>query len=1027
MTETNFQRNKSGQIIGLQHLSDPLEGSGHNMSALSVGKAYLKTVATLYGLNPQLIDAMDQPMLGEFQPTEQEQIKLVKAQPIRSFTVLTFQQTFRGLPIWEGGIVIRMQGQNHIVTGSACNVFQNLDLPAVKELPIDRQKKCDGLLQQLSKKARLTKFSVNASRDLIYRYEADRRIAPPEHGAPEHSKSEYLIPQLDIGEVPTSIRNSTFRYVREVLFTTYSKEIGDLNWRAFIDWQTNVVLYLRPLVADVDGSVFRNDPISLSGNPQADPTAPVALLDAQRELVTLERLILPGGGIPVGLSGNLVAVQDLDPPNIAPPTEPNGAAAVFHYPADSDNFAAVCAYYTHDWLYRLVETLGFDLNSYFDGASFPVPVDHRWLNIVNAQAPGNALGDGILRFRYSLADGGSTVGIACDPRVVAHEFGHGILWDHLSSPNFGFAHGLGDALAAILFDPESQAPDRFRTFPFNNVILRRHDRAVASGWGFGGSMDIGSYFSTQIVSSAIYRMYHSLGGGSTSLKERQHASRYTTYLMLQAVPLLSGIVPNTAIGFSSAMQESDQGTTDFEGFSGGWAHKVVRWGFEKQNLYNGTPPDIDIYIDDGRKGEYSYPSDVVTPPDVWNRHRPDGGTDHETPRSDMENYLYIRVGNRGSHSASGVKVQAYRATANNGKLWPDDWTDLGDAVLSAQPVLPNDSLIVGPIPWCPEEPCEERILVSASVKRDRSNISTISGTVPTHRLVNSDNNIALRRMEINCPHDDKRCEDSGKIYRYSVKFVCGCSKGNVVAAGKYFTAINVRNTSNEPIVFKKRFSVALPGEKPGNVTEQSSNKLGPYEALEIDCEDIARHNRVSECCFLKGFAVLESQIELDVVAVYTAAKSDGEVETIDVEEIQPRMVKEKRRIPPPPDDKIPPRERPKLPDLVPVKPFPPGPPFFPSNYCASPQEVRVMVRNQGEGPAGPSTTRVEYLDEGIIEERPTPALNPGDETTLSFPGALGCKGELCHIRITVNANPADGVMESNSTNNTDNSSCAFAS
>jgi hypothetical protein len=182
-----------------------------------------------------------------------------------------------------------------------------------------------------------------------------------------------------------------------------------------------------------------------------------------------------------------------------------------------------------------------------------------------------------------------------------------------------------------------------------------------------------------------------------------------------------------------------------------------------------------------------------------------------------------------------------------------------------------------------------------------------------------------------------------------------------------------------------------------------------------------------EGCFIKGFAVIESGVELDLVAVYTAAKSDGEVETMDVEEIRPRVVKKKRRIPPPPDDKIPPPERRKLPDLIPVKPFPPGPPFFPSNYCVSPTELRVIVRNQGEGPAGPSTTRVEYTNEGIFEEQPTPGLGPGEETALSFPIPTGCVVEICPFRVTVNANPDDNVEESNTTNNLDSSSCGIVS
>ena len=159
-------------------------------------------------------------------------------------------------------------------------------------------------------------------------------------------------------------------------------------------------------------------------------------------------------------------------------------------------------------------------------------------------------------------------------------------------------------------------------------------------------MDVGGYRSTEINATTLGRIYRSLGGDSTELDDRLHASRYTIYLILQAVPLLAGIVPNTVEGFSRALQESDENTAQFDGAAGGWAHKVVRWGFEKQALYNGSPPDVDVFIDDGRQGEYPWHQPGNNAPGIWNRHRPDGGTDHETPHRCVENYLYVRTQSR---------------------------------------------------------------------------------------------------------------------------------------------------------------------------------------------------------------------------------------------------------------------------------------------------------------------------------------------------------------------------------------------
>jgi hypothetical protein len=40
--------------------------------------------------------------------------------------------------------------------------------------------------------------------------------------------------------------------------------------------------------------------------------------------------------------------------------------------------------------------------------------------------------------------------------------------------------------------------------------------------------------------------------------------------------------------------------------------------------------------------------------------------------------------------------------------------------------------------------------------------------------------------------------------------------------------------------------------------------------------------------FLKGFVVIESDIDLDVVGVYTAAGDDGQVRALEVERVRPR-------------------------------------------------------------------------------------------------------------------------------------------
>src|ERR1044072_2632277 len=79
-------------------------------------------------------------------------------------------------------------------------------------------------------------------------------------------------------------------------------------------------------------------------------------------------------------------------------------------------------------------------------------------------------------------------------------------------------------------------------------------------------------------------------------------------------------------------------------------------------------------------------------------------------------------------------------------------------------------------------------------------------------------------------------------FEYAVKFVCGKADNKVVAPGEYFTAINVHNPDDDKRVgLRKKFAIALPGEKAGKVSRFYDAKLGPDEAFEIDCPDILRH------------------------------------------------------------------------------------------------------------------------------------------------------------------------------------------
>src|SRR5207244_3737877 len=112
--------------------------------------------------------------------------------------------------------------------------------------------------------------------------------------------------------------------------------------------------------------------------------------------------------------------------------------------------------------------------------------------------------------------------------------------------------------------------------------------------------------------------------------------------------------------------------------------KLIRWSFEKQGLYQpdghpllvttvGQPPPVDVFIDDGRTGNYMpFLPDFRGTPEVWNRHAADGGKTHEAPVVGATNFAYVEVRNRGTTAAANVAVKAFHSKVPNPAVWPTE-------------------------------------------------------------------------------------------------------------------------------------------------------------------------------------------------------------------------------------------------------------------------------------------------------------------------------------------------------------------
>jgi hypothetical protein len=771
------ERDREGVVRQLQHLQVPYTvPEGLRATPEELAGQYLREVAPIYGIDSSWLTSLGTPPEDKL-TAEGVMLHISVVNPVMETTVVSYVETDLALPIWEAGVTVVAHNNPLRVTSSQSSVHFNVKTrspgPDARFLP-DR---IDSLMLAHLLGVQEVPPKINSARLRIYRYDPASRFDPESAGKQEPGMFQQGPPVLPLPPVPRDIIVGEHHVVSEVLFSLPVIGWGELNWRAFVDVEFGSVLYLRAFVACATGMVYETDALTATGNVAILPSSSNAVLNPLRTPVTLPDITPAGAGMPQALTGAFVQLSDFSPPAIAPPTELTGN---FAYDVATDNFSAVNAYYHCDSLFQLVQGMGFTIPSYFPGTNtqpgFPVPVDHRGTvggcsDCVNAQAPGNVAGTGLGAFIFALEEAGTLVGIADDPRVVAHEFGHALLWNRVHSPNFGFAHSHGDSLAVILNDPASQAPDRFESFPWITLgtpgISRRHDRSVAGGWAWGGVKDIGGYSSEQILSTTHFRIYRSCGGDDTRLAVRQLASRYLVYLIVRATASLgpTPITPTPTPGlWATALMNADTGSANFEGQPGGAYAKVIRWGFEKQGLYQpagapapvtteGAPPAVDVYIDDGRHGEYPYLQGFWENTDIWNRLAADGGTTHQTPIVSVTNYAYVRVKNRGTQPATNVTLNGYHCKPSAGLVWPDDWQAMTTAQLPAGGPIPSGGeTIVGPFQWTPSEIGHECMLMSASATGDLSNIDLASllpcaaGPTQHWRLVPFDNNIGQRNV-----------------------------------------------------------------------------------------------------------------------------------------------------------------------------------------------------------------------------------------------------------------------------------------
>jgi hypothetical protein len=416
------------------------------------------------------------------------------------------------------------------------------------------------------------------------------------------------------------------------------------------------------------------------------------------------------------------------------------------------------------------------------------------------------------------------LGIAADARWIWHEIGHVLLMASVGELEFRFAHSAGDALAAIVADPQSAlaADPKWRGATFPWVFTpRRHDRCVSCGWGWGGALHyamsqvpdstpprLKGYWTEQILSSSLFRLYRCIGGDTKPLgwpggpgeSTRESASHYSTYLIMKGIQTLgtSGVVlANEPDQFVTALMDADTGTgawnVDWDlqwdvlddppppvpfqfNRVGGCVWKVIRWAFEAQGMYAeagtittapGLPPAVDVYIRDLRPttettlyGPIEYGPGSYIPVSLdWGPSAPQWQADPADGIVVADGNISVTVGNRGSQPAANVQVSVWWCAwpaAAAPPQWGDPlalWMPCNPQPSGGQNIAPGAQANFGPFAFAPPAGARYLVFAQATCPDDRANTDGATlfacSLMPTPLLdlVPNDNNLGLLVVE----------------------------------------------------------------------------------------------------------------------------------------------------------------------------------------------------------------------------------------------------------------------------------------
>ena len=748
-------------------------------------------------------------------------------------------QTFKKVPVDSSDIVVNFDDD-----GRLHSIYNNFHYDIPRSLDPKNAKLTEDAAMRIANDlvASHKKREVISRRLVVYQY----RELPENNGkgGHEHAPRERVLAaaalsRIDAVEGGFVPQPGTYYLAWDIRLLTEGPRGA---WRVLIDAVSGHLLHVIDLSQYASGTakVFDPNPIITSGDTTLRHNSTAATINGQRAPVSVEHLDAPSGGN-LRLRGSFVRMQEEEAPSIA---DPANATGTFDFNWDDNLFLDAMAYFHLDRFQDYVQnTLGLT-----NAANYALPVDPQGLSGADNShyVPGGS-GKGFVAFGGGVQPipSSNPVPDAADAMVILHEYGHAI--QDNSNPGFdnpasGVGEGWGDTLAAIYYDNKHADPSKTRGFMMcwdsemgtGSWAGRRYDvNWLFDGPEYASALATDNHTAGQLWCATMFELYRKLGGDSIYAATKEAARDLALRLHLTAnfnVPAIGA----TAQQMGQQIEAADNNLGGWR-YANGLHKKVIYDTFRRRHLAGYPDKAVDVYINDGREGNYGSVSqnDLFNErlwldlwwevQDVWVKVTPyanaaaqqagDPG-DHVQPPVGSTAYLYVRVKNKGTGAAGSgpVTVRAYHADPGIGLTWPDDWTAMDTPSITIPNVLPGPAnrVVVGPFPWTPTVVAHECVLAVVECANDHAVTQDLAAGahVADGDLVPYDNNIAQRNL---VPTPAKQ---GGK---------------------RRFT---IRNPFDSPKEMELRITGNLPEGWRWTLSEGERVKLGPRERrwVEIDIE-----------------------------------------------------------------------------------------------------------------------------------------------------------------------------------------------